>query len=644
MRIIGPYPSFSGYSIQHQSAIGTIFKSFPKLKIADVFLFDIFSYLWYIKSMDYALKERIGKPELFTGRKEELAYFLKWINDIKEEKSMSTAILARRKMGKTSLMERLFNITFYRNEGVIPFYYEIKEVKMWVVDFCQDFFLTFIYQYIAFKTRKPEYLKSETRSDFGKAVEIAKKEGLAYLCGIIEDAAHAVFHEKIDILWNIAREAPLTIAFRQKEFIIQLIDEFQFLNAVIYWDKKKSDDQLADTLAGGYLSTAESKIAPLLVSGSWVGWLMNELNTMLPSRFRYKFIKNMPENEAVEMLYKYSRFFDVPVTEETAYLLIHLTEGSPFYISSVIRSDCQDKDLAAIDGLSRTLEFETLDDQGLIKSTWMEYISSAFPQINDQNAKNIVLHLSKHRDRELTRQNLLEDLNLDMTDGELERKLKALVKADIINQGASNYRYRGVNDNIFDKVFRGIYEEEIREFDVRVIRKEYSEELEKLKKQYNSLLGKYNNQKGYFAEYLILDQLRMHAGKINKRLKSMTRYLPDDFDFCDYSRVWRYDSSPEYAKRFSVDIFARAESPGDYSIIGEVKSREVKKFSKDEVKEFETKFAGVKKLEKIDRVIGFIFSRSGFTREAEEYCQEKGIACSEDERWLETGKSKQTLV
>jgi hypothetical protein len=31
--------------------------------------------------MDYALKERIGKPELFTGRKEELAFFLKWITD-----------------------------------------------------------------------------------------------------------------------------------------------------------------------------------------------------------------------------------------------------------------------------------------------------------------------------------------------------------------------------------------------------------------------------------------------------------------------------------------------------------------------------------------------------------------------------------
>ena len=59
--------------------------------------------------MDYALKERIGKPELFTGRKEELAYFLKWITDIKDEKSQSTAMMARRKMGKTALMERLFD-------------------------------------------------------------------------------------------------------------------------------------------------------------------------------------------------------------------------------------------------------------------------------------------------------------------------------------------------------------------------------------------------------------------------------------------------------------------------------------------------------------------------------------------------------
>lgn len=578
------------------------------------------------------MEERIGNPDLFTGRKEELGYLLKWIDDIKERKSQSTALLARRKMGKTALLERLFNITFFRNNGIIPFYYEVREAKMWEVDFCKDFFLTFIYQYIAFKSRKPEYLNPESRSNFEEVAKIAGKEGLDYLVGIIKDAAHAVAHEEIDILWEIVREAPKTLASRQKEFILQMIDEFQFLNAMIYRDKEMKI--LIDDLAGGYLSTAESKIAPLLVSGSWVGWLMKELSTMLPARFWYKFIKPMPENEAAETLYKYSRFFQVPVTDETAYLLVGLTEGNPFYISAIIRSRCPGKDLTSLDGLSRTLEFETLDDEGIIKLTWMEYISRAFPQINDRNAKNIVLYLSKHRDREFTRKEILEQLKLEMSDNELEKKLKALVKVDIIKQGRTNFDYSGVGDNIFDKVFRGVYQKEIKEFDVKVIKEEYIEELEKIKEQYKSLLGKYHCQRGYFTEYLIQDELKYRARKNNGLLKSITRNLPVDFDFCDYEKVWKYDFAPGYSRSFNIDIFARAAAPGDYSIIGEVKSRDTRKFSREEAEEFERKFAEVKKQEKLERVVGFIFSRSGFTQEAEDYCKEKSIAYSEDERWL----------
>jgi hypothetical protein len=589
--------------------------------------------------MDYAYEERIGNPELFTGRKEELAYFLKWISDVKERKSMSTALLARRKMGKTALLERLFNITFFKNNGVIPFYYEIKETKMWIGDFCVDFFLTFVYQYIAFKTRNIDYLKPLEKNDFQSINEIAREEGFDDLTKLIHSVEYSYRHEHVDILWNTVREAPQTIAHREKEFIVQMIDEFQFLNAMIYRDKAMNI--LADTLAGGYLSTAESKIAPLLVSGSWVGWLMKELSSMLPARFRNKLIKNMPENEAEELLYKYSRFFDVPVTEETAFSLIRITEGNPFYISAVIRSDHPGKDLTSIDGLTDTLEFETLDDQGLIKLSWMEYMAKAFPEINDKNAKNIVLHLSKYRDREWTRSELREALNLEMPEKDLEKKLKALVKTDIINQGASNSRYRGVKDNIFDKVFRGVYEEDIRDFSPEVIREEYSTELKEEKKRYKILLGKYNWLKGYHGEFLILDRL-LQARKNNELLKSITRYLPPDFEFRDYSRVWKYHSSPEYAKVFSVDIFARSLDADDYSIIGEVKNREIKKFSIDEIKEFELKFAEIKKLENLEQkaVVGFIFSRAGFTAEAEAYCQEKGIACSEDERWLETGKLK----
>jgi hypothetical protein len=93
-----------------------------------------------------------------------------------------------------------------------------------------------------------------------------------------------------------------------------------------------------------------------------------------------------------------------------------------------------------------------------------------------------------------------------------------------------------------------------------------------------------------------------------------------------------------------VDIFAHPVKAGDYSIIGEVKNRENKKFSIDEIKDFELKFAEIKRRENLERVVGFIFSRNGFTAEAEEYCREKGIACSEDERWLESGDLKTPVV
>ena len=252
---------------------------------------------------------------------------------------------------------------------------------------------------------------------------------------------------------------------------------------MIYWDKEKKN--LAKNLAGGYLSTAESKIAPLLVSGSWVGWLMKQLKSMLPSRFNYEFLENMPENEAVEMIYKYSRYFEVSVTEETVYLIAKMGEGSPFYTRSIMNSRYREKDLTTVEGLLDTLEFETLDRRGNIKATWMEYISSAFKQVNGKYSKNIVLYLCRHRDREVTRTELLRELALEMDDTQLEEKLEALVKGDIINQGASSFRYSGVSDNIFDKVYRGVYEEEIREFDVKVIKKEYRQEFEKMEKQYN---------------------------------------------------------------------------------------------------------------------------------------------------------------
>jgi len=148
------------------------------------------------KKMEIYLEEKIGNPDLFTGRQKELKSMLKWVDMTKARLARSAVILSRRKTGKTALLHRLFNIVFHQNESVIPFYYEIEEYDQWIVSFSKDYFLTFIFQYIAFKTRKKEYLTSKFNfKTFDKALEFARKENLLYLIDHIECVKSQVIEE-----------------------------------------------------------------------------------------------------------------------------------------------------------------------------------------------------------------------------------------------------------------------------------------------------------------------------------------------------------------------------------------------------------------------------------------------------------------
>ncbi len=579
------------------------------------------------------LKEKIGNPDLFTGRKKELAYFLNWIERIKQEFSQSTAILSRRKTGKTALLQRLYNLTFQNNDTVIPFYIEIKESDLWLLDFSRVFLLTFIYQYIAFKTRKPEYFRY-SKDNYSRALKVMKKEKLDCLSHLVEDAEMADKHERADSLWDIARDFPRMIAEETDERVIQIIDEFQFLNRYIFRDKACKD--CIENLAGSYLGTAEYKNAPILAAGSWVGWLAQDIISMLPGRFQFHYFENLPEHEAVKMILKYSHLESIPVAEEIVPLMTGLTEGNPFYISSLFRSKCPGRDFTTKEGLLETLNFETLHKEGWIKGTWMEYANKAMNQANDIIAKRIVIYLSKNREREITQDEIRKKLNLEMSDSELEKKLKILAGADIIEQGSSDSCYQGVPDNIFDKVFRGVYADAIATFDPKDIAKEYKELFEKLQKNNKHLRGEYNRYKGAFAEFAVIQHLRHDVLKNNELFRSSVQNLPDDFEFTEYKTIWSYNSPPLHKLEFQVDVFARAGET-EYSLIWEIKNRNAK-FSVKETEEFVKKAEALMKLENISKAVLFVFSVNGFFKTTLEYMKKHGIAWTSDRQWVEVLK------
>ncbi len=578
--------------------------------------------------MNIYLKEKIGNPDLFTGRKAELTALLRWIERIKREVSPSTAILSRRKTGKTALLQRLYNITFDQNNGVIPFYYEIRETDQWIADFSVEFFLTFLYQYIAFKTRKPEYI-TYSKDNLDRAMKTVKKEKLDDLRDMVEDIEYSRRNGHLDNLWNLAREAPRIVAQHHDERVVQFVDEFQYLNKYFFRDQECRHP--INNLAGSYLHTCEYKNAPLLVSGSWVGWLMNDLITMLPGRFHKFIMKNIPETEAIEMIFKYALIDDIPVTQEGAFLLARFTEGNPFYISALFRSRIPNNDLTSRKGIQATLEFETLHQEGQIRDAWLEYITSAFQRVNGQAAIHIVLYLSKHRNRFVSRKELKQQLNLDMSDAELERKLEALAYSDIIEENKS--LYRGVQDNLFDKIFRSKYSDDIENFVIQEAPAEYQTLLETMQARYSRLEGRYNRYKGAFAEFMICNHLRNNAHQDNVRFQAMLTNSPDDFEFVRYERVWSFASPPLEKPEFQVDIWARPKEPG-YAIIGEVKNRKAK-FSVKEAAVFLAKAQKLQALEKIDKAVRCVFSLGGFYQNTISFFHAHDMAYSDDSRWLE---------
>ncbi|KPA18468.1 ATPase domain protein, prokaryote domain protein [Candidatus Magnetomorum sp. HK-1] len=584
--------------------------------------------------MEIYLKEKIGNPELFTGRYKELKSLLKWTEMSKNQLARSTAMLSRRKTGKSALMHRLYNIVFNNNDGVVPFYYEIREFDQWIFNFSQDYFVNFIWQYIAFKSRNKRYLEP-VRANYTTILETVKREKLDYLIEDIEMVKYLVDEKKDYELWNEVRDLPRHIASRQGESIIQMIDEFQYLNYYIYRDEYCT--RRFKELAGSYFHTAEYKTAPLLISGSWVGWLMRDLAKMLPGRFRKDyFLGNMPDHEAAETIFKYSDLLDIPISNEIAQLMIDITGGNPCYISALFYSNYPKKDFTHEDGLRETLEFEILNDGGEIKTRWMEYLLYAFHTVNGTDhglSKKIVLYLCKNKDREVTRDEIKKVFKLEIPDNDLEKKMTALVESDIINRGSSYSEFQGIGDHIFDKVFRGVYQKEIEAFDPKEITNEYKELFKKWKEKFQIICGKYGNLKGRFAEYMISNHLKYRAHEHNDLYCSMMNNLPEDFYFVNYQSVWKYTASPVLKKSFEIDVFARANQ-ADYSLIGEVKNR-LSPFSLSEATAFLNKSKELLQQENLEKYVLFVYSIKGFTKEAVQFFLENQIAWCDDEKWLD---------
>ncbi len=423
-----------------------------------------------------------------------------------------------------------------------------------------------------------------------------------------------------DLMWEIASTAPHRYASNHHKRFLVILDEFQYITRYIYRDEK-GDGNPDESLAGTYHSLSESKIAPLLITGSYMSWLMDIMTQYLQGgRLTELYISPyLTPDEGLQSVYQYAEFYQASITNESAILLNELCMADPFFISCVIRHHTN-PNLETKEEVVDAVHYQISDRRSAMSKTWHEYLVSTLKLVNDKHAKNLLLFLSKHSVREWTPAELKKELQLPLTVDEIQEKLMLLFKADLIAEGPADIDYKGLSDGTLNLIIRHRFEKEIKGF-VPDIKQEFLVQVQALTLKTQRLQGQLSSVSGKMAEH----QLAM-AFRSRKRfaLSAFFQNVVDTTVLNLISVKERVLIQREDGKNMEIDIVATS-SCGRVVLV-EVKKTQAKTGLK-KIEDFQEKVAVYQENYPDKQVLPAFLSLGGFTeQEALPFCFALGIA------------------
>jgi len=570
--------------------------------------------------MQYPLPETIGNPELFVGREEEFEYLNEWLGNIPKRLSISTVILARRKSGKTAILERVFNQCWSDTSlGIIPFFISLGDTNQWLQDFALKYYQTFATHYISYLERKGEIIRNVLT--LNEINEYAVSNAINIFIKDIEMLLDYKAENRTVPMWELALTAPHRFASFYDQRILVIIDEFQYFSKHIFIDSELKNHY--HTMPGSYHQHVESKYAPMLVSGSYVSWMLQLMEEYLEAGRLDQFYISpyLKKDEGLQAVYKYAEHLNKPITNKTASQINTLCCQDPFFIYCVIKNSKKNMLLTEKD-VVETVNHELTHRHSRMVKTWAEYINKTIKKINDKYAKDILLHLCKHNDRTWTPEELKDILKIDLPVKQIHERLELILKADLIEDGGSDISYKGLTDGTLYLVLRHRFEEEIKSHKPD-FKTNFYKQIQELEQEKKSLRGRLNHLTGKFAEYQLATDMR------TRKKFSLSVYFENIKDVKQLNiKDVRLNVKFQRPDGKDMEIDVRAESDCKRIVVIEVKKWK-KKIGVQVVRDFWEKVEIYARQHKKNKIIPAILSVGGFSAQAKKVCLEKKIGMAE---------------
>jgi hypothetical protein len=127
--------------------------------------------------------------------------------------TFSTAMVGQRRLGKTAVLEQVYNRLFWEQDAVVPIYFTFEAQPTTSTEFAETYFKSFLQQYVAFRLKDDELARMEHKQvALDDLVTLAESlsgdpitnyaEGMAYRLR----SSRFTLHEKLEAAIHLPRQ------------------------------------------------------------------------------------------------------------------------------------------------------------------------------------------------------------------------------------------------------------------------------------------------------------------------------------------------------------------------------------------------------------------------------------------------------